>query len=95
MKLKAYQYRYLDSKESDRKMNGFMAQDVLPYFPELVYQRYDRTIDKPLYTMDYSGFGVLAIKAIQEQQNIIEAQDLKIKALEKDIEKIKEKLNLK
>lgn len=49
-----------------------MAQDVQPYFPELVYQRYDRDITKPLLTMDYSGFGVLAIKAIQEQQQMID-----------------------
>lgn len=82
-KLHAYNYRYLDSKETDRKVNGFMAQDLLNDFPELVYQRYDRTKDKPLYTVDYSGFGVIAIKAIQEQQEIIEAQQQEIDILKK------------
>jgi hypothetical protein len=82
-KLNAYNYRYLDSKETDRKVNGFMAQDLLNDFPELVYQRYDRTVDKPLYTVDYSGFGVIAIKAIQEQQEIIDAQQQEIDTLKK------------
>lgn len=75
LQLPVYSYNYLDSKDSDRRMIGLMAQDVQPYFPELVYQRYDREADKPLLTMDYSGMGVLAIKAIQEQQKMIE--DLK------------------
>jgi hypothetical protein len=81
--LKAYNYRYLDSEETDRKVNGFMAQDLLTDFPELVYQRYDRTKDKPLYTVDYSGFGVIAIKAIQEQQELLDRQNSKIESLEK------------
>jgi hypothetical protein len=76
-KLPVYSYNYLDSKDNDRRMIGLMAQDVQPLFPELVYQRYDREITKPVLTMDYSGFGVLAIKAIQEQQIIID--DLKAK----------------
>lgn len=68
MQLPVYSYNYLDSKDSERRMIGLMAQDVQPHFPELVYQGYDREINKSLLTMDYSGFGVLAIKAIQEQQ---------------------------
>jgi Chaperone of endosialidase len=68
LQLPAYSYNYLDSKDTDRRMLGFMAQDVQPFFPELVYQRYDREITKPVLTMDYSGLGVIAIKAIQEQQ---------------------------
>jgi hypothetical protein len=71
-KLPVYSYNYLDNKDDDRRMIGLMAQDVQPYFPELVYQRYDREITKPVLTMDYSGFGVLAIKAIQEQQKLID-----------------------
>jgi len=92
-RLKAYNYRYLDCQESDRKVNGFMAQDLLSEFPELVYQRYDRTIDKPLYTVDYSGFGVLAIKAIQEQQAIIEQQQTEIDVLKQQQADILKRLN--
>jgi Chaperone of endosialidase len=83
-KLPVYYYNYIDSKDSDRRMIGLMAQDVQLHFPELVYQRYDREITKPVLTMDYSGFGVLAIKAIQEQQIVIDdlrAKDEKQQAL--------------
>lgn len=51
-----------------------------PYFPELVYQRYDREVTKPLLAMDYSGFGIIAVKAIQEQQKIIEDLQKKVEA---------------
>jgi hypothetical protein len=94
MKLPAYTYHYFDSENTDRRALGFMAQDVQPFFPELVYQRYDRDITKPLLTMDYSGFGVIAIKAIQEQQKIIESQQEKINNLEVEIQKIKAALKM-
>jgi hypothetical protein len=87
--LSAYSYNYSDSKDSDHRTIGFMAQDILPYFPELVYQRYDRETGKPFYMMSYAGFGVIAIKAIQEQQKIIETQNSKITSLENEINAIK------
>jgi Chaperone of endosialidase len=98
LKLPAYSYNYLDSKDTDRRMLGFMAQDIQPFFPELVYQRYDREITKPVLTMDYSGLGVIAIKAIQEQQKQIEEvkkenDDLKLQmeALLKRMEALEKK----
>jgi hypothetical protein len=97
-KLPVYSYNYLDSKDTDRRMLGLMAQDVQPFFPELVYQRYDREKTKPVLTMDYSGFGVLAIKAIQEQQVIIDElkskdikQQLVIENLLKRVEALEKK----
>jgi hypothetical protein len=39
--------------------------------------------------MSYAGFGVIAIKAIQEQQKIIETQNSKITSLENEINAIK------
>jgi hypothetical protein len=98
LQLPAYSYNYLDSKDTDRRMLGFMAQDIQPFFPELVYQRYDREITKPVLTMDYSGLGVIAIKAIQEQQKQIdemkkENNDLKLQmeALLKRMEALEKK----
>jgi hypothetical protein len=55
-----------------------MAQDIQPYFPELVYQRYDRELTKPLLTLNYSGLGVIAIKGVQELQLIIQKQQEQI-----------------
>ncbi len=88
LQLPAYSYNYLDSKDTDRRMLGFMAQDVQPFFPELVYQRYDRDITKPVLTMDYSGLGVIAIKAIQEQQKQIEEMKKENDYLKMQLEKI-------
>jgi len=88
MKLPVYSFNYLDSKDTDKRMLGFMAQDLQPFFPELVYQRYDRDITKPVLTMDYSGLGVIAIKALQEQQIIIQQQQEQITKQDEKIEKL-------
>jgi Chaperone of endosialidase len=88
LQLPAYSYNYLDSKDTDRKMLGFMAQDIQPFFPELVYQRYDRDITKPVLTMDYSGLGVIAIKAIQEQQKQIDVVKSENDYLKEKIEEL-------
>jgi Chaperone of endosialidase len=87
LKLNAYKYHFLKSADSDRKSIGFMAQDVLPYFPELVYQKKDRETKEPFLMMDYSGFGVIAIKAIQEQQALINKLQIQIDELRKLIGK--------
>lgn len=61
------------------RLPGFVAQEVQPLFPSLIRQinykpRIGNAIND-LHTMNYSGFGVLAIKALQEQWKQI--QDLK------------------
>jgi hypothetical protein len=95
MEISPYSYNYIDSKDCDHRTVGFMAQDILPYFPELVYQSYDRETGKPFYMMGYDGFGVIAIKAIQEQQKIIETQNDKIASLENEINEIKAALKIR
>jgi len=74
--LKLYRYLYKDQELSAQKTIGFMAQDIEPLFPELVSLG-----DDGYFGLNYSGFGVLAIKAIQEQQDIIDAQEQQIEAL--------------
>ncbi len=90
MKVPPYSFNYLDSKDTDRRMLGFMAQDIQPFFPELIYKRYDRDVTKPVLTMDYSGLGVIAIKAIQEQQVIIQMQQQQMNEINKEIDLLKE-----
>lgn len=67
------------------KTIGFIAQEVKPLFPELVFV--NENADKPgmenLHAVSYSGFGVLTVKAIQEQQ-------VQIEALKKEIDLLKE-----
>jgi hypothetical protein len=67
------------------KSLGFIAQEVEMLFPELVYAS-----DEGYKGLNYSGFGVVAIKAIQEQQEKIQSLEERIAKLET---LIAEKLN--
>jgi hypothetical protein len=69
-----------------------MTQDVEKLFPELEYKGADNPAQN-FYDLDNSGFGVLAIKAIQEQQTIIEQQQATIESLTTQILDINQKLN--
>jgi hypothetical protein len=81
MELQPSSYTY--KADTDQKpCLGFIAQDVEQIFPQLVTPPTTDGERETAYTMDYSGFGVLAIKAIQEQQEIIDAQERRITKLE-------------
>ncbi len=94
MHLNPYIFHYADSRETDRRAIGFMAQDVLPIFPDMVFDKRDRETGKQFYMLTYTYFGVIAIKAIQEQQQIIETQNEKIARLEEEISTIKKAIHL-
>ncbi len=79
--LKAYRYLYKDQDTRAKKTIGFMAQDIQPLFPELVGETEDDYLG-----LNYAGFGVVAIKAIQEQQQIIDAQQQQLASLQKSQE---------
>ena len=79
LNLEVKRYNFKDD-ESKRIYIGLIAQDVEKVYPELVNHSVGEGVD--IYTMDYSGFGVLAIKAIQEQQNQINSLKLQIEALQ-------------
>lgn len=61
---------------------GFIAQDVAKVFPHLVTYNYDYDRGLDAYSMDYSGFGVLAIKAIQELEQNVNALQARVDELE-------------
>ena len=82
--LRPVTYNYIHDAEK-RKDIGFVAQDVKKEFPVLVSQ-----IDKRM-GLNYAGFSVLAIKAIQEQQTIIEDQQETIANLLKRVEALEAK----
>ena len=77
MKLETLTYQYKVQKENNQHI-GLVAQDVEAIYPELV----NYNGEEDVYHLNYSGFGVVAIKAIQEQQKIIEDQATKIEKLE-------------
>lgn len=83
MKMEVKSYQRLNSNKTEI---GLMAQDALKYFPEIVY---DNTNDKgeQFYTMDYSRIGVIAIKAVQEQQSLITKQQSIIEEQQKQLQK--------
>jgi hypothetical protein len=67
--LEPSRYRYLRDPNNQFTI-GFIAEDIQPLFPELV-----ETVGEEGENMavNYAGFSVVAIKAIQEQQKVIEA----------------------
>ncbi len=76
---------------SDEKQNitvGLIAQDVQPLFPELV----SSSGEEKILGIDYSTFSVVAIKAIQEQQTIIDKQSMIISNLEKRLKRLETKM---
>ena len=68
MSLNPVSYTFKD-QEGDKKSIGFIAQEIEILYPELVHQI--ESDDQDFLTLSYSEFGVIAIKAIQEQQKII------------------------
>lgn len=69
-------------QKDNKKYTGLIAQEVQQVFPHLVVPPNEESDN---YTMDYSGFGVLAIKAIQEQQ-------VQIELLKKELSELKTRL---
>jgi Chaperone of endosialidase len=87
MKLQADNYTYKSDPEH-KPCFGFIAQEVEPLFPQLVTLPTNDGKGETPYMMNYSGFGILAIKAIQEQQAIIDAQKAVNDAQEERIAKL-------
>ncbi len=82
LKLEALEYTFIRS-ENNRRDIGFVSQDVEKLFPQLVQEQ------DGYFFMNYSLFSVVAIKAVQEQQSIIEKQQQEIDDLRKEIDEIK------
>jgi hypothetical protein len=95
MALQPKTYLYTDQKDDEKNITGFLAQEVLPLFPELVsefkYPKKDTTDTNVYQGINYSGFSVIAIKAIQEQQEIIENLQIKMDKMEKRISALEAK----
>lgn len=68
MQLRPAYYRFNWQHQTEQQQIGMLAQEAHKLFPELV--SYNKTND--VYKMNYAGFSTVAIKAIQEQQGVIE-----------------------
>jgi len=80
-KLKVCSYLYKSDVYGERSF-GLIAQEAAQYFPEIVSE-FTAKDGKTLLGIAYGKTGVLALKAIQEQQQIIEGLQQKIERLEK------------
>lgn len=80
LQLRAATYHYKDTPDTEPKTIGFIAQEVEEIFPELVHQ------GEEYKALAYDKFAILAIKAIQEQQQIIEQLQEEKQALNQQTE---------
>jgi len=78
-----YHYNY---DESQTETVGFIAQEVQEIFPEMV----SVSPGTDYLALPYTEFSVIAIKAIQEQQTIINSQQEEIDALKSQVEEIED-----
>jgi hypothetical protein len=92
MQLEPVSYHYFAEKESAKRSLGFIAQDVQTLFPELVGETEGRNGGQTYLSLNYAGFGILAIKAIQEQQQQIEALKRDNEALRQRMDAIEARL---
>jgi hypothetical protein len=74
----------LRSTDPDSNSFGLIAQNVAQYFPEIVSETQEKDGGKIL-GIAYGKTGVLAIKAIQEQQVIIETLQKQVEAAKAEI----------
>jgi hypothetical protein len=89
-RIQPYSFRYNDNAGTDPLTIGFMAQDVQPLFPEAVKELTNKDGTKNL-GIQYQYMSVYAIKAIQEQQQMIDSQNKRIAELEKIVQKLNNK----
>lgn len=86
--LRPRSYRYKDDANAQQSL-GFIAQEVEKLFPQLVHRDTDSS---EFYGINYGGFGVLAVKAIQELAADLQSEKDRNIELEKRIEKLEQAL---
>lgn len=85
--LRPAEYNYKSQKNMAEKHIGFIAQELNTVFPEFV----THIEDQDMYTVNYAGMSTVAIKAIQEQQVIIESLQQTINDLETRLQAVESK----
>ena len=92
MSLQPKEYNY--KTHLDRKFNGFIAQELREVFPETVTEAETRDGElESILGVDYAQLTVVGIKAIQEQQAILEEQNKRIESLEERLARLEELLD--
>ncbi|MBK8956377.1 MAG: tail fiber domain-containing protein [Saprospiraceae bacterium] len=89
MNLEPVSYNYIHDESREKENIGLLAQQVYKIFPQAVSKSMNDKTGEDIYMLDYSALSVLAIKAIQEQENRIQTLEQKVDQLLKMIEKSK------
>lgn len=84
LKLNATAYHYKTDEPGSKRTIGFIAQEVEKINPDWVVPP---SHDEDHYLINYDNFTVLAIKAIQEQQEIISSLQEEIKSIKLELKK--------
>jgi hypothetical protein len=90
LKMNAKTYHYKSDSKDAKKSIGFIAQDINDISPELVF--YDDEVDQ--YSLNYAAINVITVKAIQEQQDIIDTQKAELDSVKAELAEIKKMLTV-
>ncbi|WP_153800900.1 tail fiber domain-containing protein [Foetidibacter luteolus] len=90
MLLKPYRYHFKNNPDTSASI-GFIAQQVASVFPELVKAGCYRNNDS-LLSLNYQALSVIALKAIQEQQVMIDELKATIVKIKQEMELLKQRL---
>lgn len=90
IQLEAVTYQMKNAGEGQTRKMGFIAQNVALLFPSLVSP--DMPGGDDLMGLNYSSFGVIAVKGIQEEQSRIHQLETGLDDLEKRIEAVEQRL---
>jgi hypothetical protein len=92
MQLTPVSYRFKDFPAVKQRDIGFSAQQLKALFPSFVHASPGRESGYPaldrVYSVDYGGLSVLAVKMIQEQQTMITGLRERISILRRQIEEL-------
>lgn len=72
----AYLYNPIDEDDSSKKRLGIMAQEIMPYLPEMTFNISQENDPTTYYGVHYDKLPVLLLQAIKEQQAQIQSLSL-------------------
>jgi len=90
MQLQPVTYMMKDAVKGQQRSIGFIAQEVQKIFPLLV--SHNMPGPDELMGLNYAGFGVIAVKGIQEEQAQIDNLDKQLSEIDKRLRILEQKL---
>ena len=90
--IKIMNYTYKEDKTQQPQI-GYIAQELEKQFPEFVNKPDSNSEREGFYTVNYAGMSSVAIKAIQEQQQIIEKQAEELTAMRTLLERLEARID--